>query len=82
MCETVSGRIKVLSNKFISKVVAKSVCEFACVCKFVSAPMFAQWVHSPSYHVVYRCDFNLFNKVIINTRHSVSVCGKVCKFVF
>ena len=44
MCETVSGRIKVLSNKFISKVVAKSVCEFVCVGKFVSAPMFVQWV--------------------------------------
>ena len=41
VCETVSGRIKVLSNKFISKV-AKSVCEFVCVRKFVSAPMFAQ----------------------------------------
>ena len=42
VCETVSGRIKVLSNKFIGKVVAKSVSEFVCVHKFVSAPMFAQ----------------------------------------
>ena len=42
VCETVSGRIKVLSNKFIGKVVAKSVSEFFCVHKFVSAPMFAQ----------------------------------------
>ena len=42
--------------------------------------MFAQSVRSPSYRVV-RYDFDFVNKVIINTRRSVSVCRKVCKFV-
>ena len=43
--------------------------------------MFVQSIGSPSYRVVERCNFDLVNKVIINTRHSVSVCPKVCKYV-
>ena len=43
--------------------------------------MFVQSVSSPSYRVVERCNFDLVNKVIINTRHSVSVCPKVRKYV-
>ena len=65
-----------LSSKFISNVVAKSFRKFVCVCKFVSVPMFAQSVRSPSYHVVKRCDFDLINKVNINTSRSVSVVVK------
>ena len=81
MCKAVSGCTKVPSSKFISNVVAKSLRKFVCVRKFVSVPMFAQSVRSPSYRVVKRCDFDFVNKVIINTRRSVSVCQKVCKFV-
>ena len=43
--------------------------------------LFVQSVSSPSYRVVERCNFDLVNKVIINTRHSVSVCPKVRKYV-
>ena len=81
MCKAVSSCNKVPSSKFISNVVAKSLRKFVCVRKFVSVPMFAQSVRSPSYRVVKRCDFDFVNKVIINTRRSVSVCQKVCKFV-
>ena len=80
MCKAVSGCIEVPSSKFFSNV-AKSLCEFVFVCKFVSLPIFAQSIHSPSYHVVKRCDFDLVNKVNINARCSVSVCCKVCKCV-
>ena len=79
MCKAVSGCTKVPSSKFISNVVAKSLCKFVFVRKFVSAPTFAQSVRSPSYRVVKRCDFDLVNKVNINTRCSVSVCRKVRK---
>ena len=78
VCKTVSGCTKVPSSKFISNVV-KSRCKFVCVCKFVSVPMFAQSICSPSYRGVKRCDFDFANKVIINTRCSVSVV-KRCDF--
>ena len=81
VCKAVSGCTKVPSSKFISNVVAKSLRKFVCVRKFVSVPMFAQSVRSPSYRVVKRCDFDLVNKVNINTRRSVSVCRKVRKSV-
>ena len=77
MCKAVSGCTKALSSKFISNVVAKSLRKFVFVRKFVSVPMFAQSVRSPSYRVVKRCDFDLVNKININTRCSVSVCRKV-----
>ena len=79
VCKAVSGCTKVPSSKFISNVVAKSLRKFACVRKFVSVPMFAQSVRSPSYRVVKRCYLDLVNKVNINTRRSVSVCRKVGK---
>ena len=81
MRKAVSGSTKVPSSKFISTVVAKSLCKFVFVHKFVSLPIFAQSVRSPSYRVVKRCDFDLVNKVNINTRCSVSVCRKVRKSV-
>ena len=81
VCKAVSGCTKVPSSKFISNVVAKSLRKFACVSKFVSVPMFVQSVRSPSYRAVKRCDFDLVNKVNINTRRSVSVCRKVWKSV-
>ena len=81
VCKAVSGCTKVPSSKFISNVVAKSLRKFVCVRKFVSVPVFAQSVRSPSYRVVKRCDFDFVNKVIINTRRSVSVCRKVRKSV-
>ena len=81
VCKTVSGCTKVPSSEFISSNVVKSLCKFVCVCKFVSVPMFAQSICSPSYRVVKRCDFDFANKVIINTRHSVSVV-KRCDFDF
>ena len=81
MHKAVSGCTKVPSSKFISNVVAKSLCKFVSVSKFVSVPIFAQSVRSPSYRVVKRCDFDLVNKVNINTRCSVSVCRKVCKSI-
>ena len=81
VCKAVSGCTKVLSSKFISNVVGKSLCKFVFVCKFVSVPIFAQSIHSPSYHVAKRCDFDLVNKVNIDTRCSVSVCHKVWKSV-
>ena len=77
--KAVSGCTKVPSSKFISNVLAKSLRKFICVRKFVIVPMFAQSVRSPSYHVVKRCDFDSVNKVVINTRRSVSVCRKVRK---
>ena len=77
----VSGCTKVSSSKFISNVVAESLCKFVFVRKFISVPIFAQNVRSPSYRVVKRCDFNLVNKVNINNRCSVSVCRKVRKSV-
>ena len=82
VCKAVSGCTKVPSIKFISNVVAKSLRKFVCIRKFVSVPMFAQSICSPSYRVVKRCDFDLVNKVNINTRCSVSVCRKVGKSVF
>ena len=81
VCKAVSGCTKVPSSKFISNVVAKSLRKFVCVRKFVSVPMFAQSVRSPSYRVVKRCYLDLVNKVNINTRRSVSVCRKVRKSV-
>ena len=81
MCKGISGCTKVPSSKFIRNVVAKSLRKFVCVRKFVSVPVFAQSVRSPSYRVVKRCDFDFVNKVIINTRRSVSVCRKVRKSV-
>ena len=54
VCKAVSGCIKVLSSKFISNAVVKSLRKFVCVCKFVSVPMFAQSLHSSSYPVVKR----------------------------
>ena len=81
MWKTVSDCTKVLSSKFISNVVAKSLQKCVCVHKFVSVLIFVQSVGSPSYRVVERCNFDLVNKVIINTRHSVSVCPKVRKYV-
>ena len=81
MSKTVSGCIKVLPRKFISNVVAKYVRKFVSVCKFVSVHMFAQSLRSPSYRVLKRYDFNLVNKVIFNTKRSVSVCRKVRKSV-
>ena len=81
VCKAVYGCTKVLSSKFSSNVVAKSLRKFVFVCKFVSVPIFAQSVHSPSYPVVKRCDFDLVNKVNFNTRCSVSVCRKICKSV-
>ena len=79
VCQTVSSCVKVSSNKLISNVVVKSVCKFVCVRKFVSVPIFAQYVRSTSCHVVKRRDFDLVNKVIINTMCSVSACRKVRK---
>ena len=73
VCKAVSGCTKVPSIKSISNVVGKYLRKFVCVCNFVSVPMFAQSVHSPSYRVVKRCEFDFVNKVIINTRRSVSV---------
>ena len=58
-CKAVSGYTKVPSSKFISNVVAKSLCKFVFVLKFVSVPMFTQSVRSLSYGVVKRCDFDL-----------------------
>ena len=81
MSKTVSGCIKVLPRKFISNVVAKYVRKFVSVCKFVSVHMFAQSLRSPSYRVLKRYDFNLVNKVIFNTKRSVSACRKVRKSV-
>ena len=81
VCKAVSGYTKVPSSKFISNVVAKSLPKFVFVCKFVSVLIFAQSFHSPSYRVVKRCDFDLVNKLNINTRCSVSVCHKVRKSV-
>ena len=79
--KAVSGWTEVPSSKFINNVIAKSCSKFVCVCKFVSVPMFAQSVCSPSYCAVKRCDFDFVSKVIINTRCSVSVCHKVRKSV-
>ena len=81
VCKAVPGCTKVRSSKFISNVVAKSLRKFVFVCKFVSVPIFAQSVHSPSYRVVKRCEFDLVNKVNINTLYTVSVCCKVHKSV-
>ena len=81
VCKAVCCCTKVLSSKFISNVVAKSLRKFVFVCRFISVPIFAQSARSPSYPVVKRCDFDLVNKVNINTRCSVSVCRKVCKSV-
>ena len=81
VCKAVPGCTKVPSSKFISNVVAKSLCKFVSVSKFVSVPTFAQSVRSPSYRVVKRCDFDLVNKVNINTRCSVIACRKVRKSV-
>ena len=83
VCKTVSGCTKVIlrSSKFISNVVAKSPRKFVYVRKLVSVLVFVQSVRSPSYGVVKRCDFDFANKVIINTRHSVSVYRKVRKSV-
>ena len=81
VCKAVSGWTKVPSSKFISNVVAKSLRKFVFVCRFISVPIFAQSARSPSYPVVKRCDFDLVNKVNINTRCSVSVCRKVRKSV-
>ena len=80
MCKAVSGCTKVPSSKFISNVIAKSLRKFVFVRKFVSVHIFAQSVRS-TYRVVKRCDFDLVNKVNINTRCSVSVCRKVRKSV-
>ena len=77
----VSGSTKVSSSKFISNVDAGSLCKFVFVRQFISAPIFAQNSRSPYYHVAKRCDFNLVNKVNINSRCSVSVCRKVRKSV-
>ena len=81
VCKAVSGCTKVSSGTFISDVIAKSFRKFVCVRKFVSVPMYAQSVHSPSDRLVRRCDFDFVNKIIINTRRSVSVCCKVHKSV-
>ena len=81
VCKAVCGCTKVPSSKFISNVVTKSLRKFVFVCKFVNVPMFAQSIRSPSYRVVKRSDFDLFIKVNINTRCSVSVCRKVRKSV-
>ena len=81
VCKAVSGCTKVPPSKLISNVVAKSLRKFVFARKFVTVPMFAQSVRSPSYRVVKRCDFDLVNKVNINTRCSVSVCRKVRKSV-
>ena len=81
VCKAVSGCTKVPSSKFISNVVAKSLRKFVFVRKFFSVPIFAQSVRSPSFHVVKRCDFDLVDKVNINTRCSESVCHKICKSV-
>ena len=81
VCKAVCGCTKVPPSKFISNAVTKSLRKFVFVCKFVSVPMFAQSIHSPSYRVVKRSDFDLFIKVNINTRCSVSVCRKVRKSV-
>ena len=77
VCKAVSGCTKVPPSTFISNVVAKTLRKFVCVRKFVSVPMFAQSVLSPSYRAVKRFDFDFVNKVIINTRRSDSVCRKV-----
>ena len=61
VCKAVSGCTKVPSSKFISNVVAKSLRKFVCVRKFVSVPMFAQSVRSPSYRVAKRYDFDFVN---------------------
>ena len=50
VCKAVSGCTKVPSSKFISNVVAKSLRKFF-FRKFVSVPMFAQSVCSPTYRV-------------------------------
>ena len=81
VCKAVPGCTKVPSSKFISNVVAKSPRKFVFVRKFVRVPIFAQSVHSTSFHVVKRCEFDVVNKVNINTWCSVSVCGKVHKSV-
>ena len=81
VCKAVPGCTKVPSSKFISNVVAKSLRKFVFVRKFVRVPIFAQSVHSTSYHVEKRCEFDVVNKVNINTWCSVSVCGKVHKSV-
>ena len=81
VCKAVPGCTKVPSSKLISNVVAKSLRKFVFVRKFVSVPIFAQSIHSPSYRVVKRCGFDLVNKVNINTRCSASVCRKVHKSV-
>ena len=52
VCKAVSGCTEVPSSKFISNVFAKCPRRFVCVCKFVSVPMFAQSVRSPSYRVI------------------------------
>ena len=61
VCKAVSSCNKVPSSKFISNVVAKSLRKFVCVRKFVSVPMFAQSVRSPSYRVAKRYDFDFVN---------------------
>ena len=81
VCKAVSGCTKVPSGTFISDVIAKSFRKSVCVRKFVSVPMYAQSIHSPSDLLVRRCDFDFVNKIIINTRRSVSVCCKVYKSV-
>ena len=81
MCKAVSGGTKVPPSKFINNVVAKSLHKFVCDRKFVRVSIFAQSVRSPSYRVVKRCDFDLVNKVNINTRCSVIACRKVRKSV-
>ena len=81
VCKAVPGCTKVPSSKFICNVVAKSPRKFVFVRKFVRVPIFAQSVHSTSFHVVKRCGFDVVNKVNINTWCSVSVCGKVHKSV-
>ena len=79
VCKAVPCCTKVPSSKFISNVAPISLRKFVFVRKFVSVPMFAQSVGSPSYRVVNRCDFDLVNKANINTSRSVSVCCKVSK---
>ena len=52
VCKAVSGCTKVPSSKFIGNAFTKSPRKFVFVCKFVSVPMSAQSVRSPSYRVI------------------------------